>query len=283
MGKLIVATDQLEISDLEKLINRGIQNGVGGLNLMEKNEITKIEPDVNALAGICSPNTGIIDSHSLMKHLYNSTRSTETLFSFNSEVNLINKQNGKYIIGIKNDEYRFLSRIIINSAGLSSDYIAQLAGIDVDSANYRLRYCKGSYFSYAKASSTNMLIYPIPDEDLIGLGIHTILDLSGRLRFGPDTEYTDSIDYSVDFNKRDIFYNSISRIVKRLDREAFSPDIAGIRPKIKGNGFKDFIIKHEFDRGLEGFINLIGIESPGFTSALAIAKHIKVMVKEILN
>lgn len=282
-GKLIVATEQSELVDLYKLLNRGIQNSVSELTFMKKSEISKIQPNVNALAAIHSPNTGIVDTHSLMKQLHNSARSSGVIFSFNSEVNSIASQKNRYVIGIKNDDYRFSSKIIINSSGLSSDYIAQLAGINVDNAGYRLSYCKGSYFYYAKTSPIDMLVYPIPEEDLTGLGIHTGLDLGGRLRFGPDTEYTDCLDYNVGFNKRDTFYESASKIVKGLDKEAFNPDMAGIRPKIKGRGFKDFVIRHESEKGLEGFINLIGIESPGLTAAPAIANYIKGMVEGILN
>lgn len=119
-----------------------------------------------------------------------------------------------------------------------------------------------------------MLVYPVPHKDLSGLGIHATLDLSGRLRFGPDTEYVDDIDYKIDGSKRDLFYESAKEYIERMDKEALNPDMAGIRPKIKGEGIKDFVIKHEIDKGMEGFINLIGIESPGLTASLSIAKYV---------
>ena len=119
----------------------------------------------------------------------------------------------------------------------------------------------------------------MPHKDLSGLGIHATLDLGGRLRFGPDAEYVDAIDYKVDADKRDIFYESAKNYIEGLGKEAFNPDMAGIRPKIKGKGIKDFVIKHEIDRAMAGFINLTGIESPGLTASLSIAKY----VKDIIN
>lgn len=283
LGKLIVASNESEVTFLQELYNTGLRNEVKGLTFWEQNEINKIEPSVKAKVALYSPNTGIIDSHSLMSHLYKLANASGVLFSFNTEVNFIEKRGNGYVMGIKNDDYKFLSSVVINSAGLSADYVAGLAGIDLDQAGYRLGYCKGSYFSYARKSPIKMLVYPVPDKDLTGLGIHATLDLSGRLRFGPDAEYVDFIDYKVDAHKRNIFYKSAQKIIKGLDIEAFNPDMAGIRPKIKGKGIKDFVIKHEVDKGMEGFINLIGIESPGLTASLSIAKYVKDIVDQFLN
>ena len=279
LGKLIVATNESELTDLQELYDTGILNGVEGLALIEKNEINEMDPNVNAIAALYSPNTGIIDSHSLMSRLYRFANASGVLFSFNTEVNFIEKQENAYVIGIKNDNYKFISSVVINSAGLSADYVAGLAGIDIDRADYRLSYYKGSYFSYARKSPIKMLVYPVPHKDLTGLGIHAILDLGGRLRFGPDSEHVDFIDYKVDSNKIGIFYESVKKIIKGVDKEAFVPEMSGIRPKIRGEGIKDFVIKDEIDRGMGGFINLIGIESPGLTASLCIAKYVKNITK----
>ena len=261
----------------------GIQNGVKELRLIEKDEINKMEPNVKAKLALYSPNTGIIDSRSLMSHVHRVASASGVLFSFNTEVDFIKKQKNAYVIGIKNDSYKFISSIVINSAGLAADYVAELAGIDIDKAGYKLSYCKGSYFSYSRKSPIKMLVYPVPHKDLYGLGIHATLDLSGRLRFGPDAEYVDVIDYKVDTGKRDIFYESAKKYIEGLNKEALNPDMAGIRSKIKGESIKDFVIKHEVDRGIKGFINLIGIESPGLTASLSIAKHVKNMVNRELK
>lgn len=283
LGKLIVAVNEDEERQLIELYNTGIQNGLKKLTFIDKNKIAEVEPNINAISALYSPNTGIIDSHSLMESLYKTATASGVLFSFGSDVNLIKKKKAGYLIGIKNDDYKFISKVVINSAGLYSDHIAELAGIDVDSAGYRLKYCKGSYFSYAKKSPVKMLIYPVPLEELVGLGVHATLDLGGRLRFGPDTEYIDAIDYKVDVDKRDIFYKGASKIINGLEREAFVPDMAGIRPKLSGKNEKarDFVIKDEAEKGLQGLINLIGIESPGLTACLAIANLVAAMVEAV--
>lgn len=283
LGKLIVASDESEARQLHELYNTGLQNGVKGLAFLEEDEIRKMEPNVKARMALYSPNTGIVDAHLLMSHLYKSANAAGVLFSFDTEVNSIDRQENGYVVGIRNEDYRFFSPVVINSAGLSADYVAGLSGLDIDRAGYRLSYCKGSYFFYAGKSPVKRLVYPVPEKDLIGLGVHATLDLGGRLRFGPDTEYIDSLDYKVDGRKREGFYESAARIIEGLDVEAFSPDMAGIRPKLKGKGARDFVIKHEVDRGMEGFINLIGIESPGLTAALSVARYVSNLLRTELR
>jgi L-2-hydroxyglutarate oxidase LhgO len=281
IGKLIVATAPDELDRLEGLLSNGLKNGVQGLEMLDKNDIRKIEPHVTARAAIRSPNTGIVDTHSLMKALCNEAVSSGAIFSFNSTVNVIEKEQRGYVVGIVEEDYRFISRIVVNSAGLSSDRIAELPGMDADKLGYRLEYRKGSYFSYQGRSPVNMLIYPLPGQDRKSLGIHATLDLNGRLRFGPDSELVDSIDYGVDIKKKDIFYEAASKYINGLDKKAFIPDMSGIRPSVKGEGTHDFIIRHEADRDMSGFIDLIGIESPGLTASLAIAGYVKDLLNDI--
>jgi len=285
LGKLIVAADQPELKILEALYQKGLKNNVKELVILQKNDIGKMEPNVAAVAALYSPNTGIIDSHSLMKHFHRRAQDNEVLFAFNSEVSILNKETDGFIIGIQQENYRFKSDIVINCAGLSSDHIAELGGIDIQESRYKLKYCKGSYFSYAKPSPVKMLVYPVPHEELAGLGVHATLDLGGRLRFGPDVEYIEDIQYKVDVNKKESFYKAALKIIPGLEKDAFIPDMAGIRPKLSGQSEKarDFIIRHEIDKGLPGLINLIGIESPGLTACLGIAKHVYRMVESVLN
>ena len=285
LGKLIVATDQSELQRINELMKKGKKNNVKGLVILNNDEVGKIEPHANAIAALYSPNTGIIDSHSLMKHFYNMAEDNGVLFAFNSEVNRLDKENDGFVVGIQQDDYQFRSKVVINCAGLSSDYIAKLAGVDIQKNGYELKYCKGSYFSYAKPSPVKMLIYPVPHEELAGLGVHATLDLGGRLRFGPDAEYIDAIEYKVDADKKDFFYKGASKIIKGLEKDAFIPDMAGIRPKLSGKNekAKDFVIKDEAEKGLDGLINLIGIESPGLTASPAIGKMVADIVSKILN
>lgn len=286
IGKMIVATTPSEAPILEELIEKGRNNNAKGLMLLDKQEVNRKEPRVIAEAALYSPGTGIVDSHSLMKYFFNTAGSHGVLFAFNSEVSKLAKVFDGFIVNIKQEQYEFKSRIVINCAGLNADRIAGLAGIDIQKHDYGLKYCKGSYFSYAKPSPVSMLIYPVPHEELVGLGMHSILDLGGGLRFGPDAEYIERVlDYKVDASKRDRVYEGAAKMISGLDREAFVPGMAGIRPKLQGPGEKtrDFIIKEETDKGLPGLINLIGIESPGLTSSPAIAKRVAGMVKELMK
>ncbi len=285
IGKLIIATNQSETSSLEKFFENGKKNNVKDLILLDKKEVEKIESNTNAVTAIYSPNTGIVDTHSLMKHFLRVSESQGVIISYNSEVLSLEKQRDHFDIGIKPENYHFKSRIVINCAGLSSDSIAALAGIDIHKCGYKLNLCKGSYFSYSKSSPINTLVYPVPQKELVGLGIHATLDLGNRLRFGPDVEYIETPDYSVDINKKNSFYESAIKIIRHLEKDAFIPDMVGIRPKLQSNNGEasDFIIREESDKGLDGLINLIGIESPGLTASTAIAEMVKNMVSKSVN
>jgi L-2-hydroxyglutarate oxidase LhgO len=168
----------------------------------------------------------------------------------------------------------------VNAAGLESDRVAALAGIDVAAAGYRLHWWKGSYFAVnsRKARLVSRLVYPVPGH--VGLGVHAVLGLEGRLRFGPDAEHLSErqLDYAVDESKREAFAEAVRRLVPAIDAFDLTPDIAGIRPKLQApgeEGFRDFVVAEEAARGLPGFVNLIGIDSPGLTSAPAIAEEVE--------
>lgn len=284
IGKLIVAIDKGELKDLESLYKRGLDNGVKDLAVLSKKEIGEIEPHVKAEAAIYSPSTGILDTHGFMKSLVVRFEGRGGSIVYNTQVLGIDKKKDGFKVRV-NDKtegsFTFSAQIIINCAGLHSDRIAAMVGLKDD--EYSLKYCKGDYFRVAqqKAMHIKRLIYPVPGEDRPGLGIHATLDLVGGLRLGPDDEYVDRIDYRVDESKKKVFYESVRVFLPFIDLEDISPDTAGIRPKLQGEGegFRDFVIKDESDNGLAGFINLIGIESPGLTSSLSIAKMVRDMVE----
>ncbi|MCP4652355.1 MAG: NAD(P)/FAD-dependent oxidoreductase [Candidatus Omnitrophica bacterium] len=282
LGKLIVALNAQEQAQLDCLYDLGVKRDIRGLSLLTRNEANNLEPMVKAYSALYLPNTGIVDSHSLMKSLYRKAKALGVTFAFNSEISNIEKQLDKYVVSQKDDDYIFSSRVVINSAGLGSDIVAGLVGLSIDALDYKLAYCKGSYFSYSKPSPVKRLIYPVPQKDLKGLGVHATIDLAGHLRFGPDIEYVDEIDYQVDNCKGDIFYEKAKALIGGLERTALAADMAGIRPKISGEGVKDFIINHEKNNGFPGLINLIGIESPGLTAALAIGKYVTAITKDYL-
>jgi L-2-hydroxyglutarate oxidase LhgO len=284
-GKCIIACDQSEFGSLQKLFNNGKSNGVKNIALIDKGKLEDLKIPVHGIAAIYLPSTGIIDSHALMNHLARFAEEHNVTIAYNSKVSSIISSSHGFQIHIEQDDYTFNSRVLINAAGLSADSVAALAGINMEKNPYKLHYCKGSYFAYTKKYRMPILIYPVPEKELTGLGVHATVDLGGRVRFGPDTEYVDVIDYQVDESKRDSFFYSASKMFPGLEKSAFQPDFAGIRPKLSGprETVRDFVIVDEAKNGLPGLIDCIGIESPGLTASLAIARMVAHMAIEQLK
>jgi len=281
IGKIIVAADDEEVKAVNGLFDKGMKNGVPDLKIIDQNEINKIEPNVSGICALYSESTGIIDSHSLMQYFAATAQDRGVLISYDSEVIGIDRQNGSYVIHLKKDNYKFESKILINCAGLFSDKVSSMAGIN----KYKLYYAKGNYFYYTGKSLINRLVYPAPEKSIKGLGIHATLDLGGRMKFGPDVQYIEKIDYTVDLIRKLDFYEAARRYLPSLKIESISPDMAGIRPKLQGPNdteVKDFVITHEVDNGFPNFVNLIGIESPGLTAAPAIAEYVFDVVEGLL-
>ncbi len=280
-GKLIVATSESEISILEGIKKTASKNGVE-LALIEQDEIKKLEPDIYALKALFSPTTGIIDSHSLMKRFETNTIINGGQLVYGSEVTAISKiKNGYKITVLDSDKstYCFTSGILINSAGLFSDKISEMAGMYDD--NLSIKFCKGEYFRLKppKNRLINRLIYPVPHYNMEGIGIHVTTDMSGGVKLGPDVTYMESdiYDYKLTPSKQEAFYTSAKKFLPFLEYDDIAPEMAGIRPKLQkpGEPIRDFYIREETSRGCPGFINLIGMESPGLTSCIAISNYVK--------
>jgi len=276
-GKIIVASSEAEIAYLYSLYEQGRANGVDDLVLLSRRKLKQLEPNVEATAGLLSPSSGILDCHALLRLLYNQAREWGAEFVFATEVIGIEKANSKYKIRIRDRDgvSDVIARAVVNSAGLNSDKIAGLVGIDIAEAGYKLHYCKGEYFSLDSKYKglVSRLIYPTPEQ--VGHGIHLKQGLDGRVLLGPSAYYVDTIDYSVDDAHSQAFYESAKRFLPFVKLGDLAPESAGIRPKLQGPGeaFRDFIIKHEEEAGFPGLINLVGIESPGLTASLAIARY----------
>ena len=287
LGKLIVAINDNENAQIEKLYEQGGENGVEDLTLLSRTELKKLEPNVEARVGLLSPSSGVLDSHTLLKFLYRQARERGAEFVFGTEIVGIERMGTKYRVEIRDREgiSAVTSQVVINAAGLNSDRIAQLAGIDIVKAGYKLHYCKGEYFSLSSKyrNVVTRLIYPTPEQ--AGHGIHVTVGLDGGVRLGPNARYVEAIDYGVDETQKKAFYNSVKRFLPHIELEDLDPEFAGIRPKLQGPGeaFQDFVIAHEEKTGFPGLINLIGIESPGLTASLAIAKYVGRMVKELFD
>ncbi|MEE8359570.1 MAG: NAD(P)/FAD-dependent oxidoreductase [Candidatus Omnitrophota bacterium] len=288
LGKLIVAVDPSEKADLEALFENARANGVNDIDLLDKDRVKDLEPNITACEAIYSGTTGIVDTHKLMSFFAQQAKENGASISYDTEVIRIEHLKEGYKITVKDttgEDFQFLSQIVINCAGLESDTVAGIAGIDIDKADYKLKYCKGQYFKLGtkKSSYIKRLIYPVPKPKATALGIHATPNLSGMVRLGPDEKFIDrgQIDYNVDEEAKGPFYDSCSRFLPFLDKEDLSQDTSGVRPKLQGEGelFRDFVIKEESEKGLPGFINLIGIESPGLTAAPAIAGMVLDMIR----
>ena len=287
LGKIILATEEDEVKQLDKIYQQGKRNGVEDLTFLSRTELNKLEPNIEGRAGLFSPSTGIIDSRSLLQFFYGQARARGVQFIFNSEVIGIEKTRTKYKVQIRDREgiAAFIARVVINAAGLNSDKVAQMLGIDIAKAGYQLHYCKGEYFSLSSKwrHLVSRLIYPPPEQ--VGLGIHLTLALDGKVRLGPNARYVETIDYGVDETQKAAFYQAARKFLPYIELEDLEPEFAGIRPKLQapGEAFRDFVIAHEERAGFPGLIDLIGIESPGLTASPAIARHVAKMVAELRN
>jgi len=273
-GKLIVATAEKEIEDLYKLMDNGIRNGVRNLSIIDKKKCVEMEPQIDCLKALKVESTGILDTHKFMASLETEIEKNDGIVVYDMEVNSIIKENDSYIVSFTDGE-KFQAKTLINSAGLYSDKIAEMVGIDIMQNNLELHWCKGEYYKNNHIKNINHLIYPLPDPSGVFLGIHLTINLNGEVRFGPNAYYINEFDYKMDDRHKTEFYTAIKRYMN-VDEDNLHLDDCGIRPKLQqeGGSFRDFYIKEESENGFPNFINLIGIESPGLTSCLAIANYV---------
>ncbi|MDQ7823911.1 MAG: NAD(P)/FAD-dependent oxidoreductase [Candidatus Eremiobacteraeota bacterium] len=277
IGKLIVANSDEEREALENVRKNAVASGVKGIRWLTRQEIISMEPAIAAEEALFSESTGIIDSHRLMRHFLVKAEEQGGQVVYRSFVSEVEKLDDGYSVKVAHscrNCFDFTTRLLINCAGLDAHNIAAALG-----HRHRIHFCKGSYFSVGNGKERHIshLVYPPPE--MAGLGIHATLDLGGRMRLGPDTEYVqDPGDYHVDETRSDAFFERTRPFLPFLEARDLAPDIAGMRPKLQGpgEGFHDFLIF--FDP--PGALHLLGIESPGLTSSPAIARLVEAMLKE---
>jgi L-2-hydroxyglutarate oxidase LhgO len=283
-GKLIVATDNQEVSVIGGIKETARKNGVD-LILMEKDHIKEMEPEIFALKALFSPATGIIDSHSLMKRFETNTLNNGAQIVYGSEVTAIRRIEKGYeitLLDADRNNFSFTSGIVINSAGLTSDKVSEMAGIKDESL--KVHFCKGEYFRVKppKNKLIKRLVYPVPHHNMEGIGIHVTIDMGGGVKLGPDVTYLESnvYDYKVTPAKQEAFWRSARKFLPFLEYDDLVPEMAGIRPKTQkpGDPIRDFYIAEESARGYRGFVNLVGMESPGLTSCIAIANYVHKLI-----
>jgi len=274
-GKLIVATADDEIAELERLKRVAEGNDVADLEWLNPAEVAELEPNVVCVAALLSPSTGIIDSHSLMLAYQGDAEAAGAAFAFHSPVEGGRIEDDGIALDIGGAEPATVTAdIVVNSAGLSAQAVAgRLTGIRPETIP-PIHYAKGNYFTLGGRSPFNRPIYPVPGQ--ASLGVHSTVDMGGQVKFGPDVEWIETIDYDVDPARADVFYDAVRKYYPALEDGALQPGYCGIRPKIQapGDPAEDFVVQGRESHGIDGLVNLYGIESPGLTSSLAIADRV---------
>jgi L-2-hydroxyglutarate oxidase LhgO len=280
-GKLIVATSDAETGQLEGIFNQARSNGVEDIALLTGSKAMSLEGDLSCTAAILSPETGILDSHGLMLALQGQLEDNGGIVAFNSPIEKVTiVPTGGFIVYVGGSTPTKINcRILVNSAGLHAQAVAsEFEGLKSEHIP-PLYLAKGSYFGCATKSPFSHLIYPAPVDG--GLGVHVTLDLGGRMRFGPDVEWLDTsepdqVNYKVDLKRAESFYSAIRRYWPALQDGSITPDYAGCRPKLSARGqpAADFRVDGPELHGIDGLVNLFGIESPGLTSSLAIGLYV---------
>ncbi len=280
IGKVIVACDETELAGLKKYKDQAEINGVDDLRMLSGDELAEMEPNVRCVAGFLSPSTGIIDSHGLMLAYLGDAESHGAALALASPVVSGRAGGDNIVLEVGGAEPMALEcGIVVNSAGFSAQAVARsIAGIPAQTIP-QTHYAIGHYYTLSAAAPFKRLVYPVARQDW--LGVHVTLDLGGQVKFGPDFDWIDRVDYRFDESREAAFYKAIRRYYPGLRDGTLQPGYTGIRPKIHAPGqpAPDFLIQGEDAHGVAGLVNLYGIESPGLTSSLAIADHVAAMLK----
>ena len=291
-GKLIVASDETQIDELQAILYKAQNNGVPEIKMISGDEAKALESNLRCVAAILSSTTGIVDSHGYMLSLLGGFEDAGGMVAYQSPLisakPIGNNAEGGYQLEIGGaDGMQIQTKLLINCAGMSAPAIAQkIEGLKKDQIP-KAYFAKGNYFSLSGKSPFRHLIYPIPEPG--GLGVHLTLDMGGQAKFGPDVEWLDidaeeQIDYTVNPKRGDDFYEAVRRYWPGLKDKSLQPDYSGVRAKIVPPNAPagDFCFSGPQEHGLQGLYNLYGFESPGLTSSLAIAKYLEGLIKNSL-
>lgn len=275
-GKLIVATSAGQMTDLEKILARGRACGVHDLTMLSAREVTALEPQLSCVAGLLSPSTGIIDSHQFMLSLLGEAEARGTMLCLHTAMRAACPTPEGFLVETEGEgggRFSLRSQLLVNAAGLWASEIAHAIDGLAPGKVPTTRFARGTYYSLAGGGTFSRLIYPVPEPG--GLGVHLTIDTAGQMRFGPDVEWLDGIDYRINPARRSYFEREIRKYWPGLPEGKLEATYCGIRPKLSGPGevAADFRIDGPEQHGVPGLINLYGIESPGLTSSLAIADY----------
>ena len=279
-GKLLVAFCEEELQTLEKLVQRGEENGCKGLRLIGKEELSAMAPNVGGIGAMISPNTAIFDPFRYTVALAENAVKNGVRVCLNTEVTAISKEGDLFGVETSGGTYR--AAVLINAAGLSSARISAMAGVE----GYRIYPCRGEYLILDRIAGEQLAlpVYPAPAAGIGGLGVHLTPTVHGNIIVGPSNEYIDDdSDYATTQAVLDKLFREAQQLLPTLQRKDIIGSYAGLRSKQappEEGGFRDFVIKEE--EAVPGFINLVGIESPGMTASMPIAKRVTEMVRQKL-
>ena len=272
-GKLIVATSERQLSELKNIQARALANGVDDLELLTASQAVALEPCLHAMGALLSPSTGIINGRAYMLALLGEAEHHGASLALNSRVQSMQSTASGLQLSVLCDgvEETLLADLVVNAAGHQAIALANTCDAVAAEKIPRAYLAKGNYFSLAGRSPFSRLIYPVPEPG--GLGVHLTLDLGLQARFGPDVEWVQTEDYSVNPQRAEVFYAAIRKYWPDLKDDALQPAYAGIRPKTvpQGSPDADFQLQGPDEHGVAGLVNFYGIESPGLTSSLALA------------
>jgi len=273
-GKLIVATTEHQLGELAGIRDKAHANGVTDVDWIAKEDVARMEPELFCMGALHSPSTGIIDSHALMLAYLGDAEAAGAMLALKSPLERAMVRPDGFELWVAGSDPIACS-LLVNSAGLRAPSVAKrIEGYPAELAPCEL-YAKGNYYSLTRRAPFSRLIYPVPEPG--GLGVHVTLDLAGQARFGPDVEWVERINYDVDPRRAERFYAAIRRYWPGLPDGSLSPGYAGIRPKTAGPGepAPDFEIQGPRRHGVPGLVQLYGIESPGLTASLALARLVR--------
>jgi L-2-hydroxyglutarate oxidase LhgO len=272
IGKLVVAVDEAEQAKLADIIATAHKNGVTDLEWQAAEAVREREPDIRCVAAFYSPSTGIIDPAAYVSALEVRLDAASGVVAFDTAVTHIEPAPNGFVVTTNTGE-RLLAKRLVNAAGLGAVSLAKkITGYPVDLLP-NLKMARGNYFTLRGACPFSTLVYPVPIPG--GLGVHVTLDMAGGVRFGPDVQMVDAVDYTPDPSREQAFRQAIARYYPGIVGREVAVDYTGIRPQIGPLGqFNDFSIQGPAHHGLPGLVNVMGIESPGLTSSLALARYI---------
>lgn len=278
LGKLVVAVEPAQAARLEAIRDNAERSGVTDLRMLSRAEALALEPRLEVSSALLSPSTGIIDGPGYMLALQGDAEAAGATFVFRTAIESAAVESDRVVVVTHDSEggsFEMAARLLVNATSLDAPALATRIDGFPPGAVPRQWLARGCYFMLEGRSPFSRLIYPVPVEG--GLGVHLTLDLGGQARFGPDVEWIDTVDFTVDPAREASFRDEIRRYWPTLPADALQPAYAGVRPKLSGPGMPaaDFLIQGPSDHGAGPVINLFGIESPGLTSSLAIAEHVR--------